>query len=67
MIVTLTELGPHKFVIDLLRGTHRRRMLLTAGLRAALSERGKRLWSTDDFGSGLCGQQAQYRVGGKEH
>ena len=62
MIVTLTEMGEKKYVVEGVRRGRRRRGVLTAGLREALQERGRRLWETGRFGQGKCGEQAQWEV-----
>ena len=62
MIVTLTEMGEKKYVVEVVRRGRRRRGVLTAGLREALQERGRRLWETGRFGQGKCGEQAQWEV-----
>lgn len=70
MIVTLTELGPRRYLADFLRGSRRRRLILTAGLHRCITQRGVRVWTMRDchaalaagFGEGGPGQQAQYRI-----
>jgi len=62
LLVTLTEMGEKKYVVEVVRRGRRRRGVLTAGLREALQERGRRLWETGRFGQGKCGEQAQWEV-----
>lgn len=66
MLVTLTEMGSRAYTVDVVCNGRRRRLAMTAGLRDAIKRRGKRQWSTPDFGQGLLGNQAQYYIGGRD-
>lgn len=65
MLVTITEMGPGKYMTHFRAHNQLRHCILTPGLKLALELRGRVVWETPRFGHGKLGEQRQYEVRGK--